>query len=282
MKKRLGSILFALLLVLGMAIPAFATETAAAAVDDGFTKDVYERVQDMADLLTNEERDALTERLNEISERQQMDVAVATTNSLNGNTVQEYADGLFNMCNFGYGDNRDGLLLVISMEDNDWYIATHGAAITDFTDAGIQMIGEHIVPYLSDGNFAGAFDEYATLCDEFITQANTAAPYDSDIPYDDYSDAPMSTLWIPVAIIIGFIIALLIVFVGMRGQLKSVRPRGEANSYVKKDSLHITEQRDLFLYRTVTQTARPKNEDDGSSTHTSSDGDTFGGGGGKF
>lgn len=52
---------------------------------------------------------------------------------------------------------------------------------------------------------------------------------------------------------------------------------------MKKESLNITEKRDLFLYRTVSRTAKPKNESSGgSSTHTSSSGSTHGGGGGKF
>lgn len=53
---------------------------------------------------------------------------------------------------------------------------------------------------------------------------------------------------------------------------------------IKDNSLNINERRDLFLYNTVTRTAKPKNDDSGggSSTHTSSSGTTHGGGGGKF
>lgn len=55
-------------------------------------------------------------------------------------------------------------------------------------------------------------------------------------------------------------------------------------STIKDNSLNINERRDLFLYNTVTRTAKPKNDDSGggSSTHTSSSGTTNGGGGGKF
>lgn len=53
---------------------------------------------------------------------------------------------------------------------------------------------------------------------------------------------------------------------------------------MKAGSMNITESRDMFLYNTVTRTAKPKDNDSGggSSTHTSSSGSTHGGGGGKF
>lgn len=53
---------------------------------------------------------------------------------------------------------------------------------------------------------------------------------------------------------------------------------------MKAGSMNITESRDMFLYDTVTRTAKPKDNDSGggSSTHTSSSGSTHGGGGGKF
>lgn len=78
------------------------------------------------------------------------------------------------------------------MEDNDWYISTCGYGITAFTDAGIEYIGEQIVPYLSDKDFAGAFEAYITLCDEFITQARTGKPYD----IGSFPRKPLSPAWL--------------------------------------------------------------------------------------
>ncbi len=80
---------------------------------------------------------------------------------------------------------------------------------------------------------------------------------------------------------IGVVLALLIVG-GMKGKLKTVRSQAAANSYLKKDSLAITESSDLFLYRQVARTEKPKESSgSGSSTHTASSGTTHGGSG-KF
>ena len=80
----------------------------------------------------------------------------------------------------------------------------------------------------------------------------------------------------------GFILSLIIVG-RMKAKLKTVRFQAAAGSYIKDGSLKINESRDMFLYNTVTRTAKPKDNDSGgSSTHTSSSGSSHGGGGGKF
>lgn len=269
MKKKISVILFAFILCLSIVFPAFAAET------DGFA-DEYYRVIDMSNLLTDNEETALNAKLDEISIRQDMDIVVVTVSDLEGYTVQNYADDIYDECSFGYGASRDGLLLLISTADNDWYISTCGYGIMAFTDAGIQYIGKQMKLDLSAGDFASAFDTYASLCDEFITQARTDRPYDkSNLPRE-----PLSFVWIPASVAIGFALAMIIVG-QMKGKMKTVRSQAAANCYIKNGSMNITESRDMFLYNTVTRTEKPK-DDSGSRTHTSSSGTTHGGGGGKF
>ena len=275
MKKNLLITILTIFLCLFMVVPVLAEGEDA---ENGFA-DEYYRLLDMASLLSDEEVDSLTSRLDELSLRQKMDVVIATTDTLDGKSVVEYADDLYDYCSFGYGANRDGLILVISMEDNDWYISTCGYGITVFTDAGIEYIGKQIVPYLSDSDFAGAFTTYITLCDEFITQAKTDKPYDiGTLPRE-----PLSPAWILVSLIVGLILSCTTVG-KMKAKLVTVRTQAAADSYIKPGTLNINDSREMFLYRSVTRTQKPKNNSSsgGSSTHTSSSGTTHGGGGGKF
>lgn len=264
MKKRIFTILFIMVLCLGTMLPVFAAEP-------------NTRILDYADLLTDSEESELSQKLDEIRSRQNMDVAVATTSDLAGSSVQDYADELYIENGFGYGDDKDGLLLLISMEDSTWYLSTCGYGITAFTDDGISYIGSQISSDLSDGNYAAAFTAFAELCDDFITQARTGEPYDgSNLPRE-----PLSAIWILISLVIGFIIAKIIVG-NMSSQLKTVRTQAAASNYVAKDSMHITDTRDLFLYHNITKTEKPKNNAPKSSTHQSASGTTHGGGGGKF
>ena len=270
MKKRIKAILVIITLCLSMISLVSAAEI------DGFVSESH-RIIDKAELLTDDEETKLLDKLSEISIRQKVDITIATTNGLNGHSVGDYADMIYDECQFGYGESRDGLILLISMEDSDWYISTHGFGITAFTDAGIEYIGEHIKPELSEGKYEEAFEKYAKLCDDFITQAKTGKPYDNgNLPKES-----LSVIWLPISLVIGFIIAKISVG-NMKKQLKTVRKQKAANSYVKKGSMSITQQRDLFLYNTVTKTAKTKNSTSTSSTHTSASGTTHGGGGGKF
>ena len=270
-QKKITAALAALLLLTFFSIPAAAKDAG-----EGFAEEYY-RLMDMADLLSDSEEETLLQALDEVSERQKLEVVIATIDTLDGSDIVAYADDLYDYCQFGYGPDKDGIMLLISKEDRDWYISTCGYGITAFTDAGIQYIGGQMKSDLSAENYATAFRTYIEKCDEFITQARTDKPFDkSTLPR-----SPMSAIWIPISLIAGIAIAVITVG-GMKAQLKTVRFQPEAKNYIRDGSLNITQSRDLFLYRTVDKTEKSKNEDSGSSTHTSSSGTTHGGGGGKF
>lgn len=238
------------------------------------------RLVDDADLLDSSEEEELESELDEISERQQFDVVVVTVNSLEGKTPQDYADDFYDYNGYGYGSNHDGALLLVSMEDRDWYISTTGYGITAITDAGREYISDQFVSYLSDGEYLEAFETYANLCDEFVTQADTGEAYDSgNMPKGEYA----WVLYLGIAIPVGLLIALIIVEC-MRRQLKSVRMQNSAANYVKKGTMVIDGKYSHFLYAQTTRRKKPEpsTSSSGSSTHVSSSGTTHGGGGGKF
>ena len=266
MKRKLLSVLFAVVICFSAAIPVCAEES-------------LSRLMDESDLLTDREETSLLSQLDNISENQEMDIVVVTTDSLEGYTPQEYADNVFDYCGYGIGENRDGLLLLVSIEDNDWHISTSGYAITAFTDAGREYMSEQFLPYLSDGEYYKAFSTYADLCDQFITQAKTDEPYDvGNLPKEPFK------IWfnVLIALGIGFVFAIIVVLY-MKSKLKSVRFQPAASSYVRNGSMNVTQSGDFFLYSHLDRRARPKDNDSGgSSTHTSSSGSTHGGGGGKF
>ena len=126
------------------------------------------RLVDRGELLTDREESELLSKLDEISERQKMDVVVVTVDGLEGKTAMAYADDFYDYNGYGYGDSRDGILLLISMEERDWRISTCGYGITVFTDAGQEYISDKFLPYLSDGDYSEAFTKYADLCEAVL------------------------------------------------------------------------------------------------------------------
>lgn len=275
-QRSLFAALAALALLAALAIPALA-------VEGGFA-DLYYRMNDSADLLTEDDDNELEASLEELSVRQNFDVTIATIESLESvdyTSMEAYADDLYDFCQFGYGADRDGVLLLVSKGDRKWHISTCGYGITAFTDAGIQYLGEQMKPFLSEGDYAAAFRTFIQWTDDYVTVAREGHPYDvKNLPRE-----PLSPMYLFLALGIGLVLAGVIVSV-MKSQLKSVAMQQDAASYVREGSMNLTNSRELFLYRDVHRTEHVEEKDSdssgGSSTHTSSSGTTHGGGGGSF
>ena len=274
--RSLFAALAALVLLLALAVPAFAAE-------GGFA-DLYYRMNDSANVLTEDEDNELEASLEELSVRQNFDVVIATIESLESvdyDSMEAYADDLYDFCQFGYGADRDGVLLLVSVGDRKWHISTCGYGITAFTDAGIQYLGQQMTPFMADGDYAGAFRTFVQWSDAYIDAARSGRPYDvKNLPRE-----PLSPMYLFLALGIGLVLAWVIVGV-MKSRLRSVAFKENAASYVREGSMNLTNQRELFLYRDVHRTEHVEEKDSdssgGSSTHTSSSGTTHGGGGGSF
>ena len=239
------------------------------------------RLLDGADLLTDTMEQLLLQKLDEVSERQQFDVVVVTASTLNGKSPMAYADDFFDYNGYGYGADHDGALLLISMEDRDWWISTCGYGITALTDFGIEKIGEDMVPDLSDGDYYDAFVTFVKDCDSYVTQAKNGSAVD----VDTYKAPFGAGRRIVISAVIGAVVALIVGSV-LKGKMTTVRAASSAAEYTRPGSFVLREQNDVFLYQNVTKTARPQETRSGggggSSTHHSSSGMSHGGGGGKF
>ena len=246
------------------------------------------RLVDDAGLLSQSEKYNLISSLDSISENRQLDVVVVTKNSLAGKTVEQYADDFFDYNGYGYGENDDGILLLLSMDTREWAISTYGRAIQIFTDSEQQYITDSFLPYLSEGNYYQGFYRFAELCDNAIEEYNA----NGNSRYSGNDKPPFD---LPVAIVGSIVVGLiigLIVALALKSQLTSVKPQAMATAYARPGSLRLTEKNDLFLYHNITRVARPKETSSSSgrrssggghsSTHVSSSGRSHGGSHGHF
>ncbi len=225
------------------------------------------RLTDGADLLSPYEEEEILQKLDEISTRQEFDIVIVTVDSLGVRSPESYADDWFDDHGFGYSDDGDGILLLVSMEDRDTCISTCGEGIDIFTDEAQDEIWDEILPDLRDGYYADAFLTFADACDTCISEARNF----------DWGTALL------ISVVGGLIVALITVGI-MKGKMRSVRRQTHAAQYVKSGSLSVTESRDLFLYRNVTCIPKPTgNSSSGrSGTRISSSGRSHGGSSRKF
>ena len=250
---------------------------------------------DDADLLTADEEAQLLSQLEEISTRQQCEVAVITKESIGGYTPMEYADDFYDYNGYGYGSGKEGILLLISMEERDYYVSGHGDFAAYALMDAVPYITERFGPYLSNGDFGGAFRTFANTCDDLLSMAHQGNPYRAEEtePYETYNNDGSQTRseGFPVgAAAAGGGLGSLFGFIpvsAMKSKLKTVRHQPSANTYIRPNSLNLRVSNDAFLYSQVTRVARPTNEGrtgggGGGGFHVSSSGSTHFGGGGKF
>jgi uncharacterized protein len=177
-----------------------------------------------------------------------------------GEDHEDYAKAFYREVGYGLGENKDGILLLIDMDEDNRGWAIYGKALgaDAMTSSVIESVGEDMTPDLKDGNYADAFDTFAERCEERIDIAINGEPFD-----------PVWTLI--VCLVVSLLLALIITGV-MKGQLKSVRSQRAATNYVRKGSLNVTESYELFLYRTVEKREKPKSSSSGSSGSRESSG----------
>ena len=237
-------------------------------------------VIDDAELIKASDEKELDKKIKNI-QKDKFDVVILTVKSLDGKSAQDYADDYYDNNDYGLDNEKSGVLFLVSKGDRKYHISTKGAGIKAFTDYGIGRIKEEIKPYLSDGDYFDACDEFLNITKDFVKAYKDGTPYDTDNPYNEEIDYVILEV---IALVIAFVIALISVGI-MRLRMNTAKPKGTAMEYIKKGSFKLTSEKDIFMYSTVTKTAKPKDNDNSagrSTTHVSSSGSEHGGGGGSF
>lgn len=244
MKRFWICFLLSVVLCLSLALPCFAEEAPSRLVDEG-------------DLLTDSEELMVVSELDRISETWGMDFVIVIPKTLDGASEQAFADDYFDYGGYRY----DGALLLLCPWEDARYLSTCGEAI-DIIE--LDAIREGVLSYYEDGDYFTACMGFAETCETLLMN------------YDGGEKSVFSVGLVILALIAGAGLSFLIPMNMLKSQLKTVAPKAAATDYLRRDSLHLTTERDVFLYRNVTRVAKPKNNSSG--THTSSSGRSHGGG----
>ncbi len=211
-------------------------------------------VADHAQLLEESEQLELEEQAARMTREYKTDIVILTVDSLGGKTPGEYADDYYDT--HGYGD--DGILLLLSMEERDWYVSTTGSARQKLRDRDIDRCMEDCLPYISDGDYYRGFSLWLSGLPGYLSRE---------------PEQPGVNWWISLGVGLGIAgIALL----AMWRSMNTRRRQSSAAAYISDGSFRLKGQMDLFLYSTVSKTPKPK------SNSPSGGGRSHGGGGGKF
>ena len=268
----LGALLIAL-------VPSLVPPFTAFAADDAQR---LPRYTDEVGLLTASQESELTAKLDDISEKHQFDVVITVTDSTGSKHSRLYAADFYEEHGFGFGEDLDGIILMLAMDYRDFAFVTTGYGLYAFTNAGQEYMEKLFLPYLKNDEFFEAFMAFADAADDFLTKAKAGERYESgNIPLTA-EERRNARIW---AAAISLVIAIAVpgIIVGVwTSQLKSVRKQDFAGAYIRGGSMILNLQRDIFLHRTVSRTARSQDSGGGSGSFKSSSGRSFSGRSGKF
>lgn len=217
------------------------------------------RIDDRADLLTADQRSALFVKADEVADEYQTDICILTVHSIGSKSSQQYADDYFDAYNLGYGDDRSGILLLISMEDRDWAVTTNGQASRIISYSDIGNIMDASLPNLSGGNYYEAFSTYLSEVEQELQLGVTGL------------STPAKLL---IALGSGLLIAGIVLLI-LRSKMKTAKAQHGAHSYINDSSYDLFRCHDIYLYSHTTKVRKQQNTG-------SSGGGSRGGRSGKF
>lgn len=224
------------------------------------------RVNDFANLLSNDEENNLKDKIKEIKDKYKYDIVILTTSDTEGKSSQDYADDFYDYNGFGYDEKNSGLLLLINMEERFINIYTTGDAIENFSTEKLDNILDDIYEDISNGNYYEASDMFLDKVEGSLKIIKNK-----------------NIIVLSISLIISMIIAAAICFI-----IRYKYTHGSSVSgmnYLKNDSVNFLARRDQYITSHTTRRKIERNNGgsggSSSGTHVSSSGTSHGSGSGR-
>ncbi len=221
-------------------------------------------VADSAGILTEQELVELELEARRLSLEHEIGLYIVTVedHTQYGNSdVFEVATIIYEEYDMGYGEDRNGAILLLSMNTREFAYAAYGSKAKNiFDDDAMITIEDGFLYYFGMNHWFAGFEEFLDLSE---TQLQT---------------------WLAFPLLISFIIAIaLTIVVGLyfKGQLKSVAKKQSASGYIATTGgVTMTVTEDRFTHTTQSRVKIQSSSSSRSSSSRSSGG--FSGRSGRF
>ncbi len=264
-----------------------ATETPAEEpVQSGEANARLDHVTDAAGLLTDGQVTDLESRAAQLSQEYGCGTYIVTVDDYEDYTdgsVRQCAEEIFTDYDLGYGDSRDGVLLLMSMAERDYALIAHGDfGNAAFTDYGKDVLTDAFLDDFRYDDWYGGFSDYLDVSGEMMSAARSGHPVDVD-GYDNggYSGGGsrqgVTAGSVGATVIIALLVAL-IVCMALKKKMKTARIQAMAEEYVVPEGVVIDLREDNFSHRTEVREVIESKSKGGTSVNLGG----FSGKSGKF
>lgn len=233
-------------------------------------------VNDAVGLLSLEEQQELETTAAQLAERYGCGVYVIIvddyTDYTNG-SIEDFSEAMYDYYGLGLGDDRNCLILSLSMSERDYDLDAHGSiANRAFTDYGKEQLAQEFIDDFRYDNWFDGFRDYMSTAGQYLEAAENGTPV------DEYSDGgeidPAVSTGVNILLIVGVPCLISLAVCGIfAAQMKTARRQTGARGYISHGGVDMRVTQDQFLYHTETRQPIPQNDNNsGGGTTVNSDG----------
>ena len=218
--KRIAPILCALLLLLGCTgIGALAAQPE------------VPYVCDTVPLLTDGAWEELNLQAEQIAAEYQCAVYFVTVEDYTeygSGSIYQVAKDIYRDNDLGWGSDRDGIMLLLSMDGRDSALIAYGYGNTAFTDYGKEYLEKEFLDDFADDDWEHGCRDYLTTCADLLKQARSGQPLDRGARVS----AVQALL---VSLVLGFLLAWVICWIWKTIAAKKVAQASQAQAYLTRE-----------------------------------------------
>ena len=138
-------------------------------------------VNDFAGVLNATTVEKLTEVSTEVDQKAKAQIAVVTIKTLEGDTVEDFANHLFQKWGVGYKGTDRGVMVLLATDDHKYWTEVGYGLEPILPDGKVGGFGRSMVPLLRQGDYNGAVVQMVSQIAEVIAQ-------DSHVSLDSLAD----------------------------------------------------------------------------------------------
>ncbi len=224
--------------------------TAASAADAG---DQLGYVTDAAGYLSESETAELEELARQISEKHSCGVYIVVLNDYEeySRHIETCAEELYQYFHMGWGEDHDGVLLIMSMKQREYDIAAYGDfGNYAFTDYGKEYLSQSFLDNFRRDDWYGGFRDYLNTAENMLASAREGEPL--DLVIEEREPVEMSSAAKLLFAVLPSSAAAFLVCGRDKRKMKTAVSKRTAEEYVIPGSVHLYLERDQFINRTRT------------------------------
>lgn len=254
-----------------------------------------EKIYDFANLIDDAKEEELYTKITKFINDNNMDMVIVTINTNNKYSAMKYSDDFFDYNNFGKNQSRDGILLLIDMDESissrdyqrEVYISTSGTGQLYLDDDRIESILDDIFIGIYDKDYYKASLAFVESSDYYIKKGIPSSNENSYIDENgNFIFVRKRKVNYIASLVAALIVSTITIFV-LKSKHKGIRLATDADYYLDPKKTKVITSNDKYVTSTFTKTPIPQSSGSsgghgGSSTHTGGSGRSHGGGGRRF